>query len=144
MNVVNKFQIFEIIEKLEKLKTEQERVETLKKYDIMPLLDVLRGTFDDSIQWNLPEGAPPYTPTIPQSVPSSLLKQHLKFKYFVKGFKESEALNSLRRERMFIDILESVHPKDAEILIAMINKKSPSESLTKEIVQEAFPGLIRK
>lgn len=144
MSIVNKLQIFEIFEKLENVKTKSEQINVLKNNDIMPLLDVLRGTFDDSIQWNLPDGEPPYTPSLPESAPSSLLKQHLKFKYFVKGFKESEALNSLRRERMFIDILESVHPKDAVILIAMINKKSPSESVTKELIQTAFPGLIQK
>lgn len=144
MAITNKHQIFEIFEKLETVKTEKERVDILKAYDIMPLLDVLRGTFDDSIQWNLPDGEPPYTPSLPESAPSSLLKQHLKFKYFVKGFKESDSLNKIRRERMFIDILESVHPKDAVILIAMINKKSPSESITKELIQTAFPGLIQK
>lgn len=144
MAIKNNFQVFEIIEKIEKVKTKEERVNILKTNDIMPLLDVLRGTFDDSIQWNLPDGEPPYTPALPESVPSSLLKQHLKFKYFVKGFKESDSLNKIRREKMFIDILESIHPKDAEVLIAMINKKSPSESLTKDVIQEAFPGLIQK
>lgn len=144
MSIVNKLQIFEIFEKLENVKTKSEQINVLKNNDIMPLLDVLRGTFDDSIQWNLPDGEPPYTPSLPESAPSSLLKQHLKFKYFVKGFKESDSLNKIRRERMFIDILESIHPKDAEVLIAMINKKSPSESLTKDVIQEAFPGLIQK
>lgn len=144
MSIVNKLQVFEIIDKLEKVKTKSEQINVLKNNDIMPLRDVLRGTFDDSIQWNLPDGEPPYTPSLPESAPSSLLKQHLKFKYFVKGFKESDSLNKIRRERMFIDILESVHPKDAEILIAMINKKSPSESITKELIQTAFPGLIQK
>lgn len=144
MSIVNKLQVFEIIDKLEKVKTKSEQIDVLKNNDIMPLRDVLRGTFDDSIQWNLPDGEPPYTPSLPESAPSSLLKQHLKFKYFVKGFKESDSLNKIRRERMFIDILESVHPKDAEILIAMINKKSPSESITKELIQTAFPGLIQK
>lgn len=144
MAIKNNYQVFEVFDKLEQVKTEEERVNILKTNDMTALLDVLRGTFDNSIQWNLPEGAPPYTPALPESVPSTLLKQHQKFKYFVQGFKESESLNKIRRERMFIDILESIHPKDAEILIAMINKKSPSESLTKKVVQEAFPGLIRK
>ena len=38
-------------------------------------------------------------------------------------------------------MLESVHPKDAELLIDMINKKTP-EGLSKPIVDEAFPGLL--
>lgn len=144
MAITNKQQIFEIFEKFEKATTKKDKIEVLRSNVIMPLLDVLKGTFDDAIQWNLPGGTPPYTPNVPESAPSSLLKQHLNFKYFVKGFKESERLNTLRRERMFIDMLESIHPKDAEIIINMINKQSPVKGLTKAVVKEAFPNLIQK
>jgi hypothetical protein len=37
-----------------------------------------------------------------------------------------------------------VHPKDAEVLIKMINKETLGKAITKSLVQEAFPGLIRK
>lgn len=144
MAINNRLQVFEILEKVENAKTKQEKISVLQSNDIMPLLDVLRGTFDESIQWNLPGGTPPYTPNNPESSPTTLLKQHLKFKYFVKGFRESTSLNTIKRERMFIDILESIHPRDAEILVSMINKKSPVKSLTKQLVKEAFPKLIVK
>lgn len=144
MAINNRLQVFEILEKVENAKTKQEKISVLQSNDIMPLLDVLRGTFDESIQWNLPGGTPPYTPNNPESSPTTLLKQHLKFKYFVKGLRESTSLNSIKRERMFIDILESIHPRDAEILVSMINKKSPVKSLTKQLVKEAFPKLIVK
>lgn len=137
-----KLEVFEILEKYQKAKTKKEKIKVLKENDIMPLLDVLRGIFDSQIQWNLPDGVPPYTPSSEESPPSSLLRQHLKFKYFVKGLRESNSINPIRRERMFIDILEAVHPKDAEILVSMINKKSPVKGLTKAIVKEVFPTLI--
>lgn len=143
MAITNRQQVFEIFESFEKASTKKDKIEVLRKNEIMPLLDVLRGTFDEAIQWNLPGGTPPYTPNVPESAPSSLLKQHLNFKYFVKGFRESERLNTIRRERMFIDMLESIHPKDAQILINMINKQSPVKGLTKALVKEAFPNLIQ-
>ena len=96
----------------------------------------------EAIQWNLPGGTPPYTPSSEESPPSTLLRYHRNFKYFVKGLRESSKLNPIRRERMFIDILEAVHPRDAEILVSMINKKSPVKGLTKTVVKEAFPELI--
>ena len=138
-----RMEVFEILEKFKQAKNKQERVKVLQQNDIMPLLDVLRGTFDDSIQWNLPGGTPPYTPSSEESPPSSLLRQHRNFKYFVKGLQDSSKLNPIRRERMFIDTLETVHPKDAEILVSMINKKSSVKGLTKKLVQEAFPQLIQ-
>ena len=135
-------QVFEILEKFVTCKTRKEKIEHLQLNNIMPLKDVLRGTFDDKIQWNLPPGKPPYTANRPESTPSTLLKQHKKFKYFVKVFRESESLIPVKRERMFIDMLESIHPEDADILISMINKKPPVKGLTKKIVEEAFPNLI--
>ncbi len=141
---INNKHVFEILEKVSNAKTKKEKITLLRENDIMPLRDVLRGTFDDAIQWNLPDGVPPYTPNIPESPPSSLFKQHLKFKYFVKGLRESSGLNPIRRERMFIDILEAIHPRDAEILVEMINKKSSVKGLTKELIKEAFPGLLVK
>ena len=41
-------------------------------------------------------------------------------------------------------MLETVHPKDAELLVGMINKKMPVKGVTKKLVQEAFPDLIVK
>ena len=144
MALTHKLQVFEIPAKAVKAKSRDERIKVLQDNQIMPVLDILRGTFDDTIQWNLPDGEPPYTPNDESTPPSTLLKQHLNFKYFVKGLRESNSLNKIKREKMFIDLLESVHPRDAELVISMINKKSPPRYLTKNLVQEAFPELIRE
>lgn len=143
-NYAKNLEVYEILEKVENEKSRKNKIEILRQNDIMPLLDVLRGTFDETIQWNLPPGTPPYTPNNPESVPSTLLKKHLDFKYFVKGLRESNRLNPIRRERMFIDVLEAIHPRDAEVVVSMINKKSPVKGLTKALVKEAFPELIQE
>jgi len=142
VNEYMQLQVYEILEKAAKSKTRDEKIKILKQNDIMPLLDVLKGTFDETIQWNLPAGPVPYTPSSEESHPSTLRKQHLNFKYFVKGLRESNRLTPVKRERMFIDMCESVHPRDAEVLVAMINKKSPQKGITKTLVKEAFPNLI--
>ena len=48
------------------------------------------------------------------------------------------------REKMFLDIIESIHPKDAELVVQMINKDLKLKGITKSLVKEAFPGLILK
>ena len=60
----------------------------------------------------------------------------------MKGLLESERLTPVKREKMFIDMCESVHPRDAEVLVAMINKNPPIKGITKTLVREAFPDLI--
>ena len=47
----------------------------------------------------------------------------------------------MKREQIFIGVLEAVHPKDAELMLGMINKKS-IKGVTKKVVEEAFPNLI--
>ena len=40
-------------------------------------------------------------------------------------------------------MLESIHPKDAELVVKMINKdKTLAKGLTKKLVKEVFPSLI--
>ena len=135
-------EIYEVFEEFSNAKARKDKINVLQKYSSVSLRDVLRGIFDDRVQWNLPSGTPPYTASHAESTPSSLLKQHLKFQYLVKGIKVADGLPSFKREKVFIDMLEVVHPEDAKILVSMINKKSPVKGLTKKIVQEAYPNLI--
>lgn len=137
-----RLQVYEILEEATKKRAKKDKIEVLRKYENMALRDVLQGTFDKKIQWNLPAGSVPYNPSREDIVPATLLKEHLKFKYFVKGLRESEKLMGVKRERMFIDILESIHPRDAEVLCNMINKKPPMKGISESLVKEAFPNLI--
>lgn len=135
-------EVFEILEEFGKQTTKAKRIEVLKKYENVPAFrDVLRGTFDDSLEFLLPEGKPPYTPNIPESVPSTLLKKHKEFGYFVKGGVDQP---QYKRENIFIRMLESIHPQDAEVVLSMVAKKSPVKYLTKNLIEETFPNLIVK
>lgn len=68
-------------------------------------------------------------------------KKHRDFGYFVKGA-VADSMPAWKRERKFIEMLESIHPSDAELVLSMVEKKSPVKFLTKKLVQEAFPKLI--
>lgn len=140
VNMARRMDIFEILDKVTKASAKQDKINILKSNDCAALRDICRGFFDDAIQWNLPPGKPPYVPNIPQSVPSTLLKENRKFKYFVKGG-AGDQIQAFKREKIFIGVLESVHPLDAEILVQMVNK-TPIKGFTKKLVEDTFPGLI--
>ena len=56
-------EVFEMIEEFGESKNKSSRLEILNKYsDVQAFKDVLRGTFDDSLEFLLPEGKPPFTP----------------------------------------------------------------------------------
>ena len=133
--------IHEVIELVNKQKTKADKIKVLKQHESWALKDIIRGSMDTTLNWNLPVGAPPYTPCTPESTPATLLRENTKFIYFVKGGPGTK-LPSFKREQMFIGIIESVHPQDALLVIDMIAKKTP-KGLTRPLIKEAFPGLLR-
>jgi hypothetical protein len=71
---------------------------------------------------------------------SSIRKEYERFYNFVKG--GNDGLSSLRRETMFINVLQGLHPLEAEILILTKDKKLQTKyKITKEIVAEAYPDI---
>jgi len=142
MAITNPKLVFEVIEEAVKAKTKNDKINMLKKYESAALKDILRGTYDDTIQFNLPEGEPPFTANDPHNTPSNLMKQHKQFGYFVKGG-PGDSINQIKREMMFIRLLESIHPADAKLVCNMTDKVKIT-GLTKAVVKEAFPNLIKE
>ena len=134
--------IHEIIVEAGKKRSKAEKVECLKQNESWALKDILRGTYDDSVQWLIPEGTPPYTPNKEESTPSNLIRQNTQFRYLVDSPDARNVLKA-KRENIYIRLLESIHPLDAEIVINMVSKKA-IKGISKAVVQEAYPGLIQK
>ena len=130
--------IAEFLEKVGKQKRTQEKVEALKYNDSMVLRIILQGAFDPAVVWELPPGIPPYKPNELVDQEHVLIKDCEKLRYFIKGFQN---LPPLKREAMFVEFLERVAPKDAELLCMIKDKKAP-KGITLQHVVEAFPGLI--
>ncbi len=138
----SRLELHEMLENIDKADPVQ-RVELIRGYAELynSFVDYIRCVFDSRVNFLLPEGRPPFTPADAEKVPSSWHKQHIKLQYFVKGLKADHIL-PMRRESMFIGMLESVHPSDAEILVAMVAKKSTVAGLSVETVKEALPRII--
>ena len=134
--------IHEILEEFAKAKGKPAKMEVLRLNNSPALQDVIRGSMDKPITWMLPEGTPPFTEAPAGSVPSNLQKQNKMFTYFVKGGKGTN-FKQMKREQIFIGVLEGIHPLDAQIVISMINKKVPVKGLTRAIVNEVFPHLLQ-
>ena len=135
----------EVFEKFESLTKKEDKVKFLKENNHPALQDILRINFDADVVSVLPLGAPPYekddAPKGHSS--SSLFKLHKQFKYFFKG-PFANQVKPIRREGIFLNILESIHPAEADVLVAAKDRKLKVKGLTKALVDEAFPGLIVK
>tara|TARA_B100001939_G_scaffold103719_1_gene89701 strand:+ start:237 stop:653 length:417 start_codon:yes stop_codon:yes gene_type:complete len=133
--------VFEILEEVGKQRNRDDKVKILRENETWALKDIIRGTMDSKVTWNLPEGEPPYTASAPHNHPANLIRENVKFKYFVKGG-EGDQMPKVKREQIFIGLLEGIHPEDAKVVLSMINKKN-LKGITRPVVEEAFPNLLQ-
>ena len=162
--------VYEVFDACSKQRTKAKKVEVLKRYAHDSVMAVLIWNFDESIVSLLPEGEVPYGNTrednsvtgslsdkindavnmMKESGSTSLGSQdqgkasiraeYTKFYNFLKG--GNNGLSSLRRETMFINILEGLHPLEAEILVLVKDKKLTDKyKITKEVVSLAYPQI---
>jgi hypothetical protein len=116
----------------------KDRAKVLRDNDSPVLRDVVRLAYDQLIKWALPEGTPPYKKNdLPDQQPN-LYAQWRKMYLFFPG----QDINQVRREALFIQLLESLDPADAELLCAIKDKKMPYKKLRKGDFEDAFPGIF--
>ena len=133
----------EILDLVHEQETEEDKIKVLQEYANDALKTLLIWNFDESIISLLPSGEVPYQPNeSPLGVEHSSLRRDYKNLYnFVKGGNDS--LSKIRRETIFIQILESLHPNEADVLILVKDKKlSDKYDISLDIVQKAYPDIV--
>ena len=132
----------EILELVSEQKTDAKKVAILKEYECDILKSLFIWNFDDSIISLLPEGKVPYKPNEnPLGTDHSSLRREQRSLYnFVKG--GNDALSTIRRETIFIQMLEGLHPKEADIIVAVKDKAlEDMYDVPFEVVEEAYPDI---
>ena len=159
---------FEILELVSKQRSNPKKVEVLKKYEHDSLKSIFIWNFDESVISLLPEGEVPYASVSDQNVysgnlstnlsreanggeaassqdldgrgRSSLRREYQNLYHFIKGGNNS--LSTIRREMMFINLLQSLHPKESEILCLIKDKKLTDKyKISFDNVKEAYPDI---
>ena len=132
--------ISEIFTKINNAKDKPKKIQVLRQHDTPGMRMVLKGAFDPKIEWDLPPGTHPYIANeAPAGTEHTYLELEAKRLYnFAKGGNAS--LNKIRKETLFIQMLEGLHADEAKVLIDMKNKtlNKTYKGLTSEMVKEAF------
>lgn len=134
--------VSEILDAVSKSRTKAKKIELLKEYDSPALRAILIWNFDETARSMLPEGEVPYSPNeAPKGTDHNRLTSEYKNLYhFVKG--GNDRLAPLRRESMFIQLLERLHAEEAEVIVLTKDKLLTNKySLTREVVAEAYPDI---
>ena len=164
--------VFEVLDAVSKQRTKAKKVEVLQRYGDLSLKMILKWNFDTSIKSALPEGEVPYNDfddqnnsvvTLSGKISDEVRRMHdtgsfslgssdkqghttvrreaRHFYRFVRG--GDDALNQVRRETMFINILQGLHPLEAEIIVLVKDGNlEDAYKITRDVVAEAFPDII--
>ena len=134
--------LHEILELASKQRAKAKKVEVLQQYENDALKTIFIWNFDETVISVLPVGEVPFNKNeVPVGTDHTSLRREYKHLYnFVKG--GNDGLSGLRRETMFIQMLEGLHPEEAEILCLCKDKRLEDKyKITYDVVKQAFPDI---
>jgi len=160
--------VFEILELASKQRSNAKKVEVLKTYEHDSIKTIFIWNYDESVISLLPPGEVPYGDLKDQNVYSGNLSDNLSREagggesatgqdldgrgrtslrrefhnlyHYVRGGNDS--LTTIRREMMFINLLQGLHPKEAEVVVLTKDKKLTDKyKISFENVKEAYPDI---
>lgn len=136
--------VSEILDKFEAAKTKDEKINILRSNVSDPLLVLLRLNYDHMLKMELPEGEPPFRKDTDKPIGYNESSLQLELRRFYIWLVPSTNLPKLKKESLFVAMLESIHWTEAEALILAKDRKlhTKYKSLKEEIVREAFPRAL--
>tara|TARA_Y100001970_G_C14116949_1_gene794121 strand:- start:637 stop:1134 length:498 start_codon:yes stop_codon:yes gene_type:complete len=152
---VTKTLISEVLQRVSNAKTKAKKVEILQEYKTKALTTILLCNFSDTIEFMFPDGKTPFKALDrPKGVEHQLLiTEHRMLSKFIKktvngitwygcSNQQAPTIPQLRKEQLWIQLLEALHPEESEVLDLIKDKKLTSKyKITKQNVIDAFPEL---
>ena len=130
----------EILTRLGKIKTKKDKVTFLKQHNTDALRMVIKASFDPKVKWALPYGEVPFIPNdAPEGTEHNVLSYEArKLYHYIEG--GNNQLSQTKREMMFVQMLEGLHPNEAEVIVAAKDKvlHQKFKGLSVNVVKEAF------
>ena len=134
--------VHEVLELVDKQRSKAKKIDILREYADDALKAILIWNFDPTAISVLPEGHVPYKENeVPVGTDHTSLRREWKNLYhFVKG--GNDRLSAIRRETMFIQMLEGLHPEEAKIICLVKDKNLESRyKITYDMVVQAYPDI---
>ncbi len=131
----------EVLQKVSNAKTKAQKIKLLQQMNSPALRAILIANFDESVISMLPDGDVPYKKNeAPEGTEhTKLIQEYRKLYLFFKG---GANISQTRRETLFIQLLEGLHEKEAEVLCLMKDRKIGKRwKITRQCVEEAFPQI---
>jgi len=144
---LHEYDVDEVLKYVQSQTKKEDRVKALRAGSSgkngCPLKRVLKAAYDKDVEWQLPEGEVPFTPSSEVEGTARLSKTAQKLHYFVRGGYPN--LAQKRREMLFIRHLEALSKSNQLILLYAKDQRLHDlyTAITPDVVTEAFPDLIQ-
>ena len=135
--------ISEVLQKAHNAKTKAQKIKILQDNNTPGLRSIFIINFDESLQPRVPLGEDvPYRKNeAPAGTEHSKLEHEARILFHF--FKGGSKLTPIKRETMFIQLLEGLHQDEAEVVIKAVNKNLHKRyKVTQACVKEAFPEIV--
>lgn len=139
-----KLMLPEIFEQVEKAQTNPEKIAILRKWQSDVMLNVFKINYHPEIKMLLPEGDPPFKKDTGIPVGYGDTNLYKEFRKFYIWIDPNANVNKIKKETLFIQLLESLQWQEAELVCAIKDRKLQLKykSLTPDLINEAFPGVL--
>jgi hypothetical protein len=137
--------VYEVFDDFEKCTSKKERMAVIEKNLNQTLVNIFEMAFHPDFKWKikeLPEHFKPPTDTLPGITYDNLNSQLRRMYMFREGDQTAEALTPERRQHLLIQMLESIEPREVEIILGIFQKDLGVKGLDYKFVKEAFPKLL--
>ena len=137
--------LYEIFDEFENATNKKERMQVIGQNLSQPLVDVLKLTYHPQFKWKVKELPDNYkipTDMLPGLTYDSLNAQLRKMYMFLEGNATAETLSATRSKELLVQMLESIEPREAEIILGIFQKDLGVKGLDYKFVKEAFPDML--
>jgi hypothetical protein len=137
--------LYEVFDEFEEATTKKARMLVIEKNLSKTLVDVLQLTFHPDFEWLIKEMPDNYkipSDTLPGLSRTQLSTELRKLYLFRKGDVTAEKLTPQKRNELLLQILETLEPREAEVIIGIFGKDQGVKGLNYKFVKEAFPNLL--
>lgn len=135
----------EILDQAEKAGSKQDKLDVLKKHANNEALKmILLLNFHPTVKMDLPEGEPPFKKdtNIPVGYADTSLLQEIK--RFYVWMRPDVNLSKIKKESLFISMLEGLHWTEAELVCLAKDQKLSKKykSIKEDLVRELYPNVL--
>lgn len=134
----------EIFDLVDKAKTRQEKISILKQNESPALRGILKINFHPEVKLDLPDGEPPFKKELDKPIGYQETNLILEYRRFYIWLDPNQNLSRIKKEKLFIEMLEGLHVSEAELICLAKDKQIQKKwkSVKEDLIREAFPLIL--